>query len=67
MVRLPVTEGSAKVRSGPPIDDPDDLGLDVWAGVMPVRLAASAPETDGGLGDPSATPPPYVTGHALRR
>ena len=37
---LPLEEASAKVRSGPPIDDDDDYRLPVWAGVIPLRLYA---------------------------
>jgi nitroimidazol reductase NimA-like FMN-containing flavoprotein (pyridoxamine 5'-phosphate oxidase superfamily) len=47
VVSLPLVEVSAKVRSGPPIDDEGDLGHPVWAGVVPLSLAASAPEPDG--------------------
>ena len=36
-VRIPLVEVSAKVRTGPPIDDADDLDRDVWAGVIPVE------------------------------
>jgi nitroimidazol reductase NimA-like FMN-containing flavoprotein (pyridoxamine 5'-phosphate oxidase superfamily) len=41
---LPLDEASAKVRSGPEEDEPEDLGLPVWAGVVPVHLAAGASE-----------------------
>lgn len=37
VVRVPILEASAKVRSGPPVDDADDLGLPIWAGVLPVK------------------------------
>ena len=47
IVRLPITEGSAKVRTGGPIDDDEDLDLPVWAGVVPMRVAPGAPITDG--------------------
>jgi nitroimidazol reductase NimA-like FMN-containing flavoprotein (pyridoxamine 5'-phosphate oxidase superfamily) len=40
VVRLPIDEGSVKVRTGGPVDDPDDLDLDVWAGVIPLRVVA---------------------------
>jgi nitroimidazol reductase NimA-like FMN-containing flavoprotein (pyridoxamine 5'-phosphate oxidase superfamily) len=46
VLRLPIDEGSVKVRSGGPIDDPDDLALDVWAGVVPVQLVAGDPVAD---------------------
>jgi hypothetical protein len=34
------------VRTGPPIDDEEDYALDVWAGVLPLKLAAGAPIND---------------------
>src|SRR4051795_9673343 len=37
VVALPITEGSAKVRTGPPVDDDEDYELDVWAGVIELR------------------------------
>jgi hypothetical protein len=43
LVRLSLGEASAKVRTGPPIDDPEDLGLPVWAGVIPLRLTPGEP------------------------
>ena len=47
LVRVGLEEASAKVRSGPPIDDDDDLELPVWAGVLPLRLVAGDPRPDG--------------------
>lgn len=46
MLRLPILEGSAKIRSGPPGDLEDDYALDTWAGVVPLKLTASPPEDD---------------------
>ena len=43
---LPIAEGSAKVRTGPPIDDDEDYGLDAWAGVVPTRLETLPPVPD---------------------
>ena len=43
---LPITEGSAKVRTGPPIDDDEDYALDAWAGVIPIRTQMLPPEPD---------------------
>ena len=43
VLRLPIEEGSAKVRVGGPIDDAEDMDLPVWAGVIPLRLVPSAP------------------------
>jgi nitroimidazol reductase NimA-like FMN-containing flavoprotein (pyridoxamine 5'-phosphate oxidase superfamily) len=48
VLRLPIEEGSAKVRTGGPIDDPDDMDLPVWAGVVPLRTIAAPPEPDPG-------------------
>ncbi|HET6882736.1 MAG TPA: pyridoxamine 5'-phosphate oxidase family protein [Pirellulales bacterium] len=46
VVRIPIDEVSAKVRTGPPLDDEEDYALTVWAGVLPLRLAASLPVAD---------------------
>jgi uncharacterized protein len=50
VLRLPLEEVSVKVRSGPPNDDADDLGLPHWAGVLPLATVAGnpvpAPELD---------------------
>ncbi len=46
VLALQLDEASAKLRTGPPIDDPEDLALPVWAGVLPVRLAAGDPVSD---------------------
>ena len=43
VLRLPIDEASAKVRTGPPIDDQEDIGLDVWAGVVPLRTITDTP------------------------
>jgi nitroimidazol reductase NimA-like FMN-containing flavoprotein (pyridoxamine 5'-phosphate oxidase superfamily) len=51
VVQLPITEGSAKVRTGPPVDDDEDYELDVWAGVVPLVTTARAPERDPLLRD----------------
>jgi nitroimidazol reductase NimA-like FMN-containing flavoprotein (pyridoxamine 5'-phosphate oxidase superfamily) len=37
VVAVPLDEASAKVRSGPPVDDDEDYALDVWAGVIPLE------------------------------
>lgn len=46
VLRLPITEASAKIRTGPPIDDEEDLARNVWAGVLPLRLTTGSPEPD---------------------
>ena len=54
-------EASAKVRSGPPADDEEDYELDVWAGVVPLGLAAAPPVADPRL-QPGIAPSGVVTG-----
>lgn len=57
VLRLPLREASAKVRTGPPVDDPADLELPVWGGVLPLWLHAGEPEADGqGTGAPVPLP-----------
>jgi nitroimidazol reductase NimA-like FMN-containing flavoprotein (pyridoxamine 5'-phosphate oxidase superfamily) len=43
VLAVPIDEASGKSRTGGPIDDEEDLALDVWAGVIPVRLERLAP------------------------
>ena len=47
ILRLPLSEVSAKMRTGDVQDNEEDYALPVWAGVLPIRLAASAPIRDG--------------------
>lgn len=46
VLALPIEEASAKVRSGPPVDDDEDLQWPVWAGVIPLSLQAATPVAD---------------------
>lgn len=46
VLALPLDEASVKTRSGPPGDDDEDLGLDVWAGIVPFASGPLAPEPD---------------------
>ena len=46
VLRLAIDEASAKVRSGGPLDDDDDMDLDVWAGVVPLHLVPGDPIPD---------------------
>ena len=52
-------EVSAKVRTGPPVDDEPDYDRPIWAGVLPVRQVADPPVLDDRL-DPSLDPPTHV-------
>jgi nitroimidazol reductase NimA-like FMN-containing flavoprotein (pyridoxamine 5'-phosphate oxidase superfamily) len=60
VLALPITEASAKVRTGPPKDDAEDYALDIWAGVLPLRTATGAP-IDDPLMKPGLKPPAHVT------
>lgn len=40
VLKLPIAEASAKLRTGPPLDEEEDYALDVWAGVLPLALQA---------------------------
>jgi len=62
VLALPIEEASAKVRSGPPNDDAEDLGHPAWAGVIPLALESRPP-----IADPSHPPlreaPAYAKGY----
>ena len=61
ILAFPLGEASAKVRSGPPVDDPEDVSLPIWAGTVPLALEyghpEAAPDVPGG-----APVPPSVAG-----
>ena len=59
VLSLPLDEASAKMRTGPPLDDEEDYEMDVWAGVIPLRLVANAPTSDPRL-PAGIEPPPYA-------
>ena len=56
VLSLPITEASAKIRTGPPLDDEEDYALDVWAGLIPVKLVAEGPIADPRLPKHIMTP-----------
>ncbi|MFD4245160.1 pyridoxamine 5'-phosphate oxidase family protein [Streptomyces sp. NPDC058525] len=56
VIRLDLTEVSAKIRTGGPNDDPEDMGLPYWAGVVPVAPAYGAPVPAADLAPGTATP-----------
>ena len=43
---MPIDEGSAKVRTGPPADDEEDYSLSIWAGVLPISQVLHEPVPD---------------------
>jgi len=65
MVRLPITEWSAKVRTGGPIDEPEDMGKPIWAGQIPVSIVTGAAVPDGPP-LPGPDEPSYVRAYPAR-
>lgn len=49
LLSFPIMEASAKIRTGPPIDDDEDYDLDIWAGVQPLKLVRGTLEPDAKL------------------
>lgn len=66
VLRIPIEEYSAKVRTGPPIDDEEDYGFPAWAGVIPLEIRAGEAIGDPGL-NPAEETPVYVRRYARRR
>jgi len=56
VLALDIEHASTKVRTGPPVDDPIDLGTDVWAGIVPVATAFGQPYAAGDV--PEGIDPP---------
>jgi nitroimidazol reductase NimA-like FMN-containing flavoprotein (pyridoxamine 5'-phosphate oxidase superfamily) len=56
VVALPITEASAKVRTGPPIEEPDDLALPYWGGVVPVETLFGDAVPDADVPDDAPAP-----------
>jgi uncharacterized protein len=46
VLAMSLQECSAKARSGPPLDEPQDMAMPVWAGVVPLTTVAGPPEAD---------------------
>ena len=65
---MTIEEASAKVRTGPPVDDEPDYGLPVWAGVIPIRQVLGTPMPDPRLAPGTPWPghlAPYAEGEGL--
>jgi len=62
VLAIPIEEASAKIRTGPPIDDEEDLALDAWAGTLPLSTLVGEPEPDAGL-RPGIATPAHVSGY----
>jgi uncharacterized protein len=59
VLAVPLEEVSVRARTGGVVDEPEDLALPHWAGVLPLRRVAGPPEPDSGVGAP---PPDYLAG-----
>jgi nitroimidazol reductase NimA-like FMN-containing flavoprotein (pyridoxamine 5'-phosphate oxidase superfamily) len=59
VIAVEIESASAKVRTGPAIDDEEDYSLPVWAGVLPIRQIPMAPEPDSRL-DGKVDVPDYI-------
>ncbi len=66
VMRLPITEFSAKVRQGPPIDDEEDYSFPTWAGVVPLKMQTGAPINDPRL-DPACEVPLYAKNYSRNK
>jgi len=65
VLRLPIEEYSAKIRTGPPIDDAEDYSFPTWAGVMPLETKAGEVIDDPRL-DASRAVPQYLKNYSRR-
>jgi uncharacterized protein len=66
VLKFPIDEASAKVRTGPPIDDDEDYDLDIWAGVLPLSLVTGFPVPDDRL-RPGLTVPENISNYARQK
>ena len=65
VLRIPIEQASAKIRTGPPGDDKEDYELDIWAGVVPLKQVAGQAEEDPGSLK-SYPVPPSVTDYLTK-
>ena len=66
VLSLPLAEVSAKVRTGPPLDDEEDYASDVWAGVLPLKIGAGSPIADPRLPE-NIEPPSYTLNYSREK
>ena len=62
VLEVPITEASAKVRAGGPVEEPDDLGNGSWGGLLPVTTTYGPPQHDGQ--DAASTVPASLTDYS---
>ncbi len=56
IIKISIAEVSAKIRTGPPIDDKSDYDLPVWAGIVPIITTYGEPISDPKLKEKIAIP-----------
>jgi uncharacterized protein len=66
VMRVPITEFSAKVRTGPPVDDEADYSFRTWAGVIPLQMMPRAPIKDPRV-DANIPVPSYAMSYSRRK
>lgn len=66
VLEFTIEEASAKVRTGPPVDDEKDYALPVWAGVLPLSLGSGGVVPDDRLQVEATAVPQYVQAFAPR-
>jgi uncharacterized protein len=66
VLRLPLDEASVKIRMGMPADPEEDLGIDAWAGVLPITVRFGEPEPDPKLA-PDIPLPAHISDRAGRQ
>ena len=59
VLEIPLSESSAKIRSGGPVDEPEDMTLDIWAGVVPLSIQPGVPIADSDM-PPGIAKPDHV-------
>jgi uncharacterized protein len=62
VLRLAIDEASAKIRTGPPVDDDEDYATTIWAGELPMRTTVLGPVPDPRLA-PGIPVPAHVTAY----
>lgn len=66
VLRIPIEEYSAKIRTGGPIDDEEDYSFPTWAGVVPLEMKVGAPINDPRL-NPNQQTPAYIRSYSRPR
>jgi nitroimidazol reductase NimA-like FMN-containing flavoprotein (pyridoxamine 5'-phosphate oxidase superfamily) len=66
VLKLALKEVSAKVRTGPPIDDEPDYAMPIWAGILPLQMVPGTPIKDDRAPE-NAEPPAYIKNYKRGR